>query len=336
VTTTVTALGLALGLGLGLGLAACAKRADERSATAAPQAVADAAPPPDAEPPPQPVPPPALPEVAGSSAAAGKKLFQVHCASCHGEDGKGKTEAAKTWAMPPTDLTHTAYLCRQTDGRPVPIPSDADVESAIDRGAHRGVKALAGLDAPARRSLMLHVKSLARDFSGDPQPLAPVFDATTDDADARARGRTLFLAAGCWRCHGPDGAGADAAAMRLAWNDQMLTKIAPLADEASYRCGSDPTAVYRVISLGMVGSDGGFVMPRYQEFAERFRRPPEGTPETWTKALEGKVDAAEIEAVRAFLAAQPDDAAVQKLRPSERRARAGRMIWDLVHYVRSL
>ena len=37
--------------------------------------------------------------------AAGRALFNQNCASCHGEDGKGKTEIAEAMQVKPTDLT---------------------------------------------------------------------------------------------------------------------------------------------------------------------------------------------------------------------------------------
>lgn len=37
--------------------------------------------------------------------AAGRSLFNKHCASCHGEDGKAKTEIAAAMKKRPTDLT---------------------------------------------------------------------------------------------------------------------------------------------------------------------------------------------------------------------------------------
>ena len=40
-----------------------------------------------------------------AAAAAGKPLFLIHCAMCHGEDGKGEGTAGSSLAVKPTDLT---------------------------------------------------------------------------------------------------------------------------------------------------------------------------------------------------------------------------------------
>jgi mono/diheme cytochrome c family protein len=37
--------------------------------------------------------------------AAGRALFNQNCASCHGEDGKSKTDIAEAMTVKPTDLT---------------------------------------------------------------------------------------------------------------------------------------------------------------------------------------------------------------------------------------
>jgi mono/diheme cytochrome c family protein len=39
------------------------------------------------------------------SVSSGMELFLKYCASCHGENGKGKTSAASALNTPPTDLT---------------------------------------------------------------------------------------------------------------------------------------------------------------------------------------------------------------------------------------
>jgi mono/diheme cytochrome c family protein len=44
-------------------------------------------------------------KVSEASIEAGRVLFNRHCASCHGEDGKSKTEIAASMKKTPTDLT---------------------------------------------------------------------------------------------------------------------------------------------------------------------------------------------------------------------------------------
>jgi len=295
----------------------------------------DGAPPPDAEPPPPPQAAPPLAEVKGASVAVGAKLFGERCASCHGSDGRGKTEAAKQLRLAPTNLAGVAYICRTTDARPFAVPSEADIEGALARGTHRGRKDIAALDAAARRSLTLHVKTLAREFANPTSPLARVEPEPPDDPASRARGRTVYLTVGCWRCHGLDGSGGDPAAIaNIKWNDQPI-QMSALKQREAYVCGDAPDAVYRMISLG-ISAGGATIMPRYQEFLEDFARPWKVQAKDWTKSIDGKATAAEIAEVRKWLGELPEREAVQVLKPSEKRARAGKLLWDLVHYVRSM
>jgi mono/diheme cytochrome c family protein len=48
--------------------------------------------------------------------AKGRALYQKHCASCHGEKGKGDGPAARFNVAPPQDLTDPALQRRLTDG----------------------------------------------------------------------------------------------------------------------------------------------------------------------------------------------------------------------------
>lgn len=321
------ALGLALALAAGAGGCGDGKKPAPAEEPAAAAAAALA---PDAEPPPPKVPPPALAPVEGASVEAGKKLFAARCAGCHGADGKGRTEAAKTLRIAPTDLTTVDYLCRSTEGKP-PVPPDVDVETAIDRGEHRGRPEVAGLSPVERRSLLMYVKTLARDFAADPQPLFYVPPAPPDGPESRARGRVMYLAFGCWRCHGVGGAGDGPAAKSLAWNGEPIRRLLPLADRQAYVCGDDPDRLYRTLALGIAGT----IMPPYLDYAGKMQRPPPPR-ETWATALEGLLAPEEIDAVRTWLDGLPDKQAVFHMPPPERRRRAESFLWDLVHYIRSL
>lgn len=48
--------------------------------------------------------------------ARGRTLYQKHCASCHGEKGKGDGHAARYAARPPRDLTDPDFQATFTDG----------------------------------------------------------------------------------------------------------------------------------------------------------------------------------------------------------------------------
>jgi mono/diheme cytochrome c family protein len=51
-----------------------------------------------------------------ASIAAGKKLYDAQCASCHGTTGKGDGKAGSLLKPTPSDLTDTDWKYGQTDG----------------------------------------------------------------------------------------------------------------------------------------------------------------------------------------------------------------------------
>src|SRR5262249_21561188 len=99
------------------------------------------------EPPPS-APPPALPPVAGASAEGGAALYTQLCAGCHASG------AVTTGRIAPTNLAGAGFLCFSTVGRPA-APSDADLDAALDRGAHQKRPEIAALGPAARRSVLL-------------------------------------------------------------------------------------------------------------------------------------------------------------------------------------
>lgn len=52
----------------------------------------------------------------GKSIAAGKRIFNIDCAMCHGADGAGKTELAKSMKLAIPDLRDPSTLKSVTDG----------------------------------------------------------------------------------------------------------------------------------------------------------------------------------------------------------------------------
>ena len=263
---------------------------------------------------------PALSSVEGASVEAGRALFAKQCVACHGADGRG---GEATGPLPPTDLTAVGFLCQTTIRGGA---TDADLESAMGRGSHRFPK----LDAPARRSLALFLRRL-RPPAGE-QALLDIPAETPDTPADRARGRVLYLAFGCWRCHGPSGAGDGTAVKFLAWNRRSLTKLRPLAERGAL-CGDAPERLYQTIALGLGGQPA--LMPRYLETLEAASLPKE-SPETWGKALAGVVPEEEVAAVRAFYAELPAKAEAQRMPVSEKRRRAAAMTWSIVHWLRIL
>ncbi len=272
------------------------------------------------------VPPPVLPPVEGATTEAGAEIFARACAPCHGAEGKGDGPRAAELARAPTDLTGESFLCRGTVG-PRAMPSDADLNATLDLGSHRGLPALA---PGARRAALLHVKTLSPGFARPPLPVLAVPPETADTPADRERGRVLYYAVGCWRCHGPTGDGDGDFVRELAWNGRALGKLRPLS-EAGGLCGED--RLYVTLALGLGSAPA--IMPRHQELLELLSRPRDGGPAVWTRSLEGRLPAADVLAVQRFLAALPARKDTLAMDTATRRARGASFTWSLVHWLRS-
>ena len=140
------------------------------------------------------------PDLRGIAIARGRKVFRAHCASCHGENGKGSTLTA----VP--DLTDADFLY----GRGKVSEIEEIVLHGIRAGDTRGWN-LASM--PAFAQLVPYAR----------EKLPPLTPAQMDDIVAFlrvanghggydpaqvARGHVLIAdKAGCWDCHGRDAQG---------------------------------------------------------------------------------------------------------------------------------
>ena len=145
----------------------------------------------------------------------------------------------------------------------------------------------------------------------------------------------LFLATGCWKCHGPAGAGDGMAAASMGWNNKRFDKLLPLGKLSPVAlCGRKPEDVYRAIFLGV--GDRPRVMPGYDGVTLLLSRPRENDDGIYTRPLMGKVPEPDRIAVQDFFTKLPTWPQVQKMSQDTRRLRQAGWIWDLVHYVNSL
>jgi len=115
---------------------------------------------------------------AQSSAANGKAIFtSAGCIACHGAQAEG-TSLAPAIAPPPLDLAAMITYVRQPTGKMPPVP----VATASD-------------------------KQLA-DVFAYLQSIAPKTASADELKGNSENGKKLFVAYGCYECHGRQGAGA--------------------------------------------------------------------------------------------------------------------------------
>lgn len=194
------------------------------------------------------------------AAAAGRKVFEDHCAKCHGRTGKGDGPDAKKLGFRPRDFTFGAFKCRCTlTGKP---PTDEDLRRTITVGMPgTPMVALPELSAADRDAVIQYVKTFSKLFAAEspscdvvPQP-PPQTPAMVDE------GKQVYDKMQCAKCHGATGRGDGPAARTLV--DDWGQPIKPYNFVAlkKFKCGNDDADLFRTLMTGMTGSP----MPSFAE-----------------------------------------------------------------------
>ena len=191
--------------------------------------------------------------VGGLAAPNGRKVFEDHCAKCHGRTGKGDGPDARRLGFHPRDFTLGAFKCRCTlSGKP---PTDEDLRRTIASGMPgTPMVPLPELSREERDAVIEYVKTLSPGFRSQvqdcdvvPQPPQPT-PAMVDE------GRQLYEKMQCGKCHGAAGRGDGPAAPTLV--DDWGQPIKPYNFVAlkKFKCGNDDADLFRTLMTGMTGS----------------------------------------------------------------------------------
>jgi DMSO reductase family type II enzyme heme b subunit len=201
--------------------------------------------------------------VGAQDANAGKAVYERRCLLCHGEKGDGKGPAAERLNPRPRDFTSGVYKIRTTADR---IPSDQDLFDIITRG-------MPGTSMPSweilserdRRNLVAYLKTFAPDkFSQAPKQLElprPV----SASSESIARGKEMFEAIECNKCHGEAGRGDGPSMPELKddWGDPI--KPANLTKAWTFRGGSRAVDIATRLAGGVLGTP----MPSFIDSVEK-------------------------------------------------------------------
>lgn len=163
---------------------------------------------------------PAAIPTAGVS-AAGREVYDRHCAACHGASGDGNGPAS-VWLYPkPRDFSAGLFKIKSTPGQA--LPTDEDLFQSVTRGLPgSSMPGFSYLSEQERRDVVRHVKFLTArtDSSGNRINLfeqaernnemaSPVVVPPEPAADVQALtiGREVYNKMQCNLCHGETGAG---------------------------------------------------------------------------------------------------------------------------------
>jgi cytochrome c oxidase cbb3-type subunit 2 len=259
----------------------------------------------------------------------GRRVYSNYCIGCHGANGDGKGPAATRLLTQPRDFTRGIFKFRSTDSSSLPL--ETDLHRTITRGLARvSMPAFPLMSERDRVAVIEYIKTFYPHWEEEQSQRKKVFvpeaPADLDDPQRILRGRVVFVAMQCWKCHGIDGAGTGATQTEYidAWgNPQKPFNFT----RGRLKGGDDPEDIYRTFHTGLrsiMPSYGGttLAMVNQQTFAAQVADLPPGEAERLAPVVQGF----------------PESGAdvFNAMDEPQRRELAQRNSWDLVAYVLSL
>jgi DMSO reductase family type II enzyme heme b subunit len=207
--------------------------------------------------------------LAGSASAqqgdanAGKAVYERKCLLCHGEKGDGKGPAAELVVPKPRDFTSGIYKIRTTSSK---TPMDQDIFRVVTEGMPgTSMPGWAVLPEKDRWNVVAYVKTLAGDKLKDAPKKLELPKEVASSADSLKRGKEMYEAIECHKCHGNEGR-ADGPS-REELKDEWGHPVAPanLAKRWTFRGGASRTEIATRIANGVLGTP----MPAFLDAVEK-------------------------------------------------------------------
>lgn len=190
----------------------------------------------------------------------GRVVYEGNCAICHGDRGDGNGMAAHHFRTRPQNFRTGRFKFRSTPSGS--LPRDEDLFRTITQGVGRtGMIPQTHLDEADRWDVVAYIKTLSPRFQEERSvPAVATPPAPNRTPKLAARGKQIYMDAGCSDCHGEGGKGDGPSAGRL--QDDLGNPIAP-ADltRLPWKSGQTPQDLYRTMATGLDGTP----MPSYAD-----------------------------------------------------------------------
>jgi DMSO reductase family type II enzyme heme b subunit len=196
-------------------------------------------------------------------AGAGKVVYERKCALCHGDKGDGKGPGAERLHPAPRDFTPGVFKIRTTSNK---IPTDQDIFRVISEGMPgTSMPAWSVLPEKDRWNLVAYVKSFAADKFKEAPKKADLPKEVSSSAESLKRGKEMFEAIECNKCHGTQGRGDGPSRPEL--KDDWGQPIAPanLTKRWTFRGGAGRTDIAMRLANGVLGTP----MPSFIDSVEK-------------------------------------------------------------------
>ncbi|MDH3254267.1 MAG: c-type cytochrome [Acidobacteriota bacterium] len=185
----------------------------------------------------------------------GQAIYAKYCSQCHGENGDGQGIAARFLKPEPRDFTSGKYKIRSTETGN--LPTDADLERVVKIGLpYTSMPAFPNLTNAQVSAVVGHLKTFSADFEDPelaPEPI-PLPSPPSYSEEGAAKGREVYEATGCARCHGTLGRGDGTSAPTLTddWGNHI--RAANLSMPWTFRGGGTRQDIFRTMSTGFNGT----------------------------------------------------------------------------------
>jgi DMSO reductase family type II enzyme heme b subunit len=200
---------------------------------------------------------------AQGDANAGKVVYDRKCLLCHGEKGDGNGPGGELLVPRPRDFTKGLYKIRSTENR---TPTDQDIFRMITEGMPgTSMPGWTVLPERDRWNLVAYLKTFAPEqFKEEPKKVELPREVSSS-AESIARGKEMFEAIECHKCHGNEGRGDGPSRPEL--KDEWGHPIAPanLAKRWTFRGGASRREIATRIANGVLGTP----MPAFLEAVEK-------------------------------------------------------------------
>jgi len=196
-------------------------------------------------------------------AGAGKAVYERKCLLCHGEKGDGKGPAAELLDPRPRDFTSGVYKIRTTATK---TPTDQDLFKVITQGMPG--TSMPGWDVLPERdrwNLVAYIKSFAADKLKEAPKKQELPKEVASSADSIKRGKEMFEAIECNKCHGAEGRGDGPSRPELKDDWGQPIRPANLTRWWTFRGGAGRSDIAMRLAAGVLGTP----MPSFIDSVEK-------------------------------------------------------------------
>jgi DMSO reductase family type II enzyme heme b subunit len=197
-------------------------------------------------------------------ASASKTIYEKKCLLCHGPEGKGDGPAAPLLDPKPRDFTKGLYKIRSTpSGKP---PTDVDLFRVITDGMPgTSMPSWKALPEKDRWNLVAYVKGFAPEMFKEVVKPADLPREVASSKESLARGKEMFEAIECNKCHGNAGRadGPSMPELRDDWGNPV--RPANLTKPWNFRGGGSAKEIAARLATGLMGTP----MPTFIDSVEK-------------------------------------------------------------------